>query len=225
MPPTPPMRHALLLLLLAAGCAPSRPTETDTEARPPEAAETDLDLLPIVRLEAGRADTLAADLFGRGALRFASHPDVRAARLGDGRVVVEALGGFTGLALLPFTASGADYALAVQSTAARAEAPGLRLEVEGLDPADPSLLRFSVRQPGVDAVVELDEEESPVALLDNRPFQDNAVDAFDGVVLLDLDAAGPGDQRLRVAVRTDGLVSNWVEVPLRDGRPLPGASG
>lgn len=102
----------------------------------------------------------------------------------------------------------------------------LHLRLVGPDEADPSVLRLAVHRLGADgrpAFVDIDEEEGVVALVDNRLLNDNAVDADFDDVGLDLDAAGAGPSRLRVAVHTDdGLVSNWVEVPLRDGRPTSG---
>ena len=108
-------------------------------------------------------------------------------------------------------------------TVAAAASGRLHLRLVGPEPSDPSVLRLAVHH--VDAeeapLVDIDEEEGVVALVGNRLLDDNAIDADYDDVGLDLDAAGDGAQRLRVAVRTDdGLVSNWVEVPLRDGRPV-----
>lgn len=216
---------AAALLSALAGC--STPRGGAASPSPPVVSQ-DVEpvhaVVPVVRVAAGEPDTLLlADLMGTTApVRFAPHPDVRLSPIGGGRVVVEARGGFAGLTLIPFEVGGSEYVLAVESEAPDGMAGRLHLRAEGAAPDDASLLRFSVRRTtaaGADTAAAIDEEEGVVALLDNRPFQDNAVDAFDGTVVLDLDAAGPGPQRLRVAVRADGLVSNWVEVLLFDGRP------
>lgn len=101
--------------------------------------------------------------------------------------------------------------------------PGrLHLRLVGPEEDDPSILRLAVHRLGADgedALVDIDEETGVVAFADNRLVNDNAIDADFGDVGLDLDAVGPSARRLRVAVRTDdGLVSNWVEVPLLGGR-------
>jgi hypothetical protein len=203
---TLPRALALTACAALAGCA-VRPSP------PPPAGG---DVLPIVRLEAGRPDTLTFSVGTATPARFAPPPGVRVEVLADGRVVVEARDGFADVAFVPFTVGDEAYALAVDA------APGpnrLSLTVEGIDGEDPTLLRFSVRPPSGSGV-SLDEEEGVVALLDDRPYPDNAVDAFDGTIVLDLDAAEPGHQRLRLAARTDDRVSNWVELDLVDGRPV-----
>jgi hypothetical protein len=197
----------VLVALLAgsavlAGCA---------ERPDPEAADA---ALPVVRLPPGGAGTVPLPALADDA-RFGPHPDVRAEALDGGRVLLRARDGFAGLALVPFTAGGEAYALAVDAAPAR----GLDLVVAGLDPEDPSVLRFSVRRSDGGPVA-LDEEEGVVALVGDRPYEDNAVDAYDGTALLDLDAAGPGPQRLRLAVREGGRVSRWTEIALLDGRPV-----
>ena len=200
---TRPARLSLVLLLaVLAGCAGPAPT-------PP--ADVDAALAPIVRVRAGRADTLAAPL---GAASFGDHPDVGVRALGDGRVVVEPRAGWSGVALVPFRAGGADGVLAVQATDG---APGLRLRLVGVADDDPSLLEFAVRRADGEAVA-LDEEEGVVALVGDRPFGDNAIDAFGDYVFLDLDETGAGRQTVRLAVRAGGAVSNWLAVEVEDGR-------
>lgn len=101
----------------------------------------------------------------------------------------------------------------------------LALDLVGPDPEAPDVLLFSLIRhdaSGTEVPTGIDEEEGVVALLGNQPFEDNAIDAFEDYVRLDLDAAGPGRQRLRLAARVDGLVSNWVEVDLVDGRLAEG---
>ena len=203
----PSVTLAALAVLTGCAGAPGPPAEGPPAGGP---------LLPIVRLEPGRADTLdlAARLGTSAPVRLAETPGLRTEVLDDGRVVVGAADGFADVALVPVQAGSETYALAVDAALAR----GLALQVEGPDPEDPSLLRFSVRRPDGGAL-DLDEEEGVVVLLDDRPYPDNAVDAFGGTAVLDLDAAGPGRARVRLAVRTDGLVSDWVEIGLVDGRP------
>ena len=65
------------------------------------------------------------------------------------------------------------------------------------------------------------EDTGIVLLVGDRVGSETAVD-FDPetrVVGIDLDVAGAGAHRLRVAARADGLVSNWVEVDVVDGQP------
>ncbi len=103
--------------------------------------------------------------------------------------------------------------------------PGrLVLTLVGMDPETPDLLLLSLTRfdaDGHEVPTEVEEEEGIIALLGNHPFQDNAVDAYENAVRLDLDAAGPDRQRLRLAARVDGIVSNWVALDLVDGRPVP----
>ena len=99
----------------------------------------------------------------------------------------------------------------------------LTLSLVGVDPESPDLLRFSLRRTdaaGAEVFSEIEEETGVVALLDGQVFQDNAIDAFDDYVVLDLDAAGRGRQRLRVIAQAEGLVSDWITVDLVDGRPV-----
>ena len=200
----PGVRLAALAAL--AGCA-------HAPLAPPAAEPA----LPIVRLEPGRTDTLDLGArLGTGApVHLGEAEGVRTEALGDGRVVIGAESGFADVVLVPVDVGPETYALAVDAARAR----GLALRVEGPDPEDPSLLRFSARRAGGGAL-DLDEEEGVVALLGDRPYPDNAVDAFGGTAVLDLDAAGPGRQRVRLLVRAGGLVSDWVEVVLVDGRPV-----
>lgn len=96
---------------LDASLDPSSPAAT---AALPEPVE---DVVPVVHVVAGRPDTLAvADLLGADlAVRFGRDPDVTVGKAGPDSVVVAARPGFSGLAVVPFMAGGADYALAVQS--------------------------------------------------------------------------------------------------------------
>ena len=199
---TRPARLSLVLLAVVVGCAGPAPT-------PP--ADVDAGLAPIVRVRAGRADTLAAPF---GATSFEAHPDVSVRALGDGRVVVEPRAGWSGVALVPFQTAEADGVLAVEATDA---APGLRLRLVGVADDDPSLLEFAVRREGGGAVL-LDEEEGVVALVGDRRFEDNAIDAFQDYVFLDLDETGAGRQTVRLAARAGGAVSNWLAVEVEDGR-------
>ena len=97
---------------LDASLDPSTPTSPTSLPEPIEA------LVPVVHVVAGQPDTLArADLLGVDLpVRFGRDPDVSVERVGADSVVVSAHPGFSGLAVVPFSAGGADYALAVQST-------------------------------------------------------------------------------------------------------------
>ena len=191
------VRPALAALALLAGCA-----------APPPAAPADDALAPIVRVRAGQADTLAA----LGADAFEGHPDVSVRTLADGRVVVAPRAGWSGVALVPFGAEGG--VLAVQAADGP---PRLRLRLVGVVDDDPSLVEFAVARADGSAVA-LDEEEGVVALVGDRPFGDNAVDAFGDYVFLDLDAVGAGRQTVRLAVRAGGDVSDWLAVEVADRR-------
>ncbi|HEX8386712.1 MAG TPA: alpha-amylase family glycosyl hydrolase [Rubricoccaceae bacterium] len=106
----------LALLVCAAGCAAGRPDAVDVPAAGP--AETSLAAVaPVVRVVAGRPDTLVvADLLGPGReARWGESADVSARDAGDGRVVIAAREGFSGLAVVPFTVDGAAYGLAVEA--------------------------------------------------------------------------------------------------------------
>lgn len=215
------LRLAIVPFLAAlAGCTGA----LDAPARGDEPVES---LVPIVRMTAGQPDTLLVrDLIGTDApARFGEHPNARIVPLGAGRIVVETPGDFSGLAQVPFEVEGARYVLVVESTIEGPGAPEgeLILKLVGVDAEEPDVLAFSVLRldaTGAEVPSELDEETAIVALLDNRPFEDNAIDAFDDYARLDLDAAGPGRQRLRLAARVDGLVSDWIALDLVDGRPV-----
>lgn len=204
------MTRLLLGLVLAAslvGCAaPAPPSDSSTVALP----SADAALVPIARVRAGRVDTVAIALSDA---TFGSASGVEVRDLGGGLVAVTTGAGWPGVSLVPFRAGGEEAALAVASTAP----PGLQLRLVGVAADDPSLLEFSLRRPD-GAPFEIDEEEGVVALLGDRAFGDNAIDAFDDYVFLDLDAAGAGRQTLRLAARADGLVSNWLAVEVEDGR-------
>lgn len=208
---------ALALLAALAGCAGGAPP-----AAPPPAAVPDADavLAPVLRVEAGRADTLdAAPLGAGGAVAFGAHPDVTVTPAGGTRVAVAARAGWSGIALVPFRTAGdpgAGRAVAVQAVRPGG-AGALRLRLVGVPRHDPSLVEFAVaRADG--GPVELDEEEGVVALVGDRVYGDNAVDAFEDYVFLDLDAVGAGRQTVRLAVRTDDAASGWLAVEVEDGR-------
>lgn len=127
------MRALAFALLLAAGpalvagCATSPPATLPAAppgapASPPAMAALDPDplggvVVPVVRVVAGRADTLvAADLLGRALdVTWGTHADVRVTPASGGRIAVTARDGFAGVALVPFTVAGERFALAVQS--------------------------------------------------------------------------------------------------------------
>ncbi len=203
-------RLALALLLPLAGCTAGRQPTADPADGP----------LPVVRVTAGVPDTLA--LGGRlGGARFGAHPSARVRALRDGRVVVETPAGFSGLAQVPL--AGRDAVLVVESRVEGPDAPSgtLRLDLDGPDPEHPDILQLTLTRldaAGREVPSGIDEEAGIVALLGDRPFQDNAIDAHENLVRLDLDAAGPGRQRLRLAARVGGLVSNWIALDLVDGR-------
>lgn len=114
------MRLVLVLVLALGGCAgvappPAAPAPASSAAPDPLAGIT----APVVRVVAGRADTLiAADLFGAGIVpRWGAHADVSVTAQPDGRLVVHAREGFAGVALVPFTLAGVrePYVLAVEA--------------------------------------------------------------------------------------------------------------
>ena len=79
-----PDRRLLLVLLAAAGCTASRPDAVDVPAVAARPAEA---VAPVVRLVAGRADTLVvADLLGPGVVPLVHRAGRRRAR-GRRRVV------------------------------------------------------------------------------------------------------------------------------------------
>ena len=203
-PPT-----ALALLVALAGCAGGVPP-----AAPPP---VDAGLAPVLRVEAGRADTLdAAPLGAGGAVAFGAHPDVALASAGGTRVAVRPRAGWSGIALVPFETAADAGVVAVHAVTAGG-AGGLALRFVGVADHDPSLVEFAVRRAD-GGPVELDEEEGVVALVGDDVFGDNAVDAFEDYVFLDLDAVGAGRRTVRLAVRGDGLTSDWLAVEAEDGR-------
>ncbi len=115
------------LLSLTGGCATAPPASAPASSPAvPPALVASMDVaadplggtvVPVVRVVAGRTDTLvAADLLGRELdVTWESTPDVTIVPAGGGRIAVTARDGLAGVALVPFTAGGADYVLAVQS--------------------------------------------------------------------------------------------------------------
>ena len=186
-----------------AACAPAPPSGPASGPAP----------LPIVRLAPGAADTVDVRHLDVVA---ASAPDgLRAALLADGRLVVRAGPGFEGI---DFVQLGGEHVLPVQSNNARDD---VQLSLVGPRPGDPSVLDVAFRYVGAGEPPELDEEDA-VALWGDEVVSDNAsdVDVADGVVGVDLDAVGTERRRLRVAVRSGALVSNWVEVEVENRRPV-----
>ncbi|MFN3597089.1 MAG: alpha-amylase family glycosyl hydrolase [Rubricoccaceae bacterium] len=114
----------LVLAALAAGC--SAPPALAPDAALPDASASGTAtgaapdalpaVVPVVRLVAGRADTLDAyDLLGTDAApAFGPHPDVEA-RFEAGRIVLRARAGFEGVAAIPFALGGQAYALAAEA--------------------------------------------------------------------------------------------------------------
>jgi glycosidase len=115
------MRPTVLLALIVcvAGCSAGRPDAVDVPAAGP--AESDEGrfeaVAPVVRVVAGRPDTLvAADLLGPGReAEWGETADVSARDAGDGRVVIAARDGFSGLAVVPYTVDGEAGGLAVEA--------------------------------------------------------------------------------------------------------------
>lgn len=106
-------------------------------------------------------------------------------------------------------------------TVAPAVAGRLHLRLAVPEAGAPGVLRLAIHRLGAageDALAGVGEG-GVVALLDNRLLPGDVIEAdYDGITL-DLGTAEAGTQHLRVAVYTDsGLVSNWVAVPLADGR-------
>ena len=135
--------------------------------------------------------------------------------LGDGRVVVEPRAGWSGVALVPFQTRA--RRTACSRSRRRTPRSGLRLRLVGVADDDPSLLEFAVRREGGGAVL-LDEEEGVVALVGDRRFEDNAIDAFQDYVFLDLDETGAGRQTVRLAVAGG---RGGLELARRRGRGRP----
>jgi glycosidase len=99
-------------------------------------------------------------------------------------------------------------------------APGaLRLRLDGRSGAQAA---FSVERTDADgrAVLTALDDADVVALFDNRPVPASAVQVSGAGLRVDLSAAPRGLAHLRLAVSQSGLVSNWTETPLYDGRPL-----
>ena len=105
------MLRRLALLTSLAGCAGA------ADAPLPEAGPVGRPI-PLVHVVAGRPDTLSVSaLLGPGRVpQWGEHPDVQVSPLRDGRLIVEAPAGFSGVAQVPFTVDGAPYVLAVESS-------------------------------------------------------------------------------------------------------------
>ena len=215
-------RAAAVLLVAASGCTPH--SAPRPPAPPPDASLALADTaagpvgapLPIVDLRDGRSDTLAlAALIGADApVSFLAHPGATVHDVGDGRVVLRAAPDAAVPVLVPFEVDGVRYVIATRPT----EPAALRLRLDGLDAADPSLLVFvAARHDG--APPALDDEDG-IALAGNRVLEENALDVFEDRLVLDLDAVGPGRRRIRVIAAPPAEVSNWVEVDVLDGRPV-----
>jgi len=109
---------------LVAGCATAPPVTPPAAAPASPAPMADAAdplggvVVPVVRVVAGRADTLvAADLFGRDlSVTWGTHADVRVTPASGGRLAVVARDGFSGVALVPFTVAGETRVLAVQAS-------------------------------------------------------------------------------------------------------------
>ena len=106
---------ALSFLLGLAGCAAPRPAAVDVPVAAAARAEA---AAPVIRVVAGRADTLvAADLLGPGvaAQWGPGTEDVRVTDTGDGRLAIAVRDGFSGLAVVPYAVGGAPRGLAVEA--------------------------------------------------------------------------------------------------------------
>ena len=199
------MRLCLVLLLAAAGCSPEAPEAPD--------------VVPVVRVQAGaaRAVAVARVLGSAASVRLDPPAGVRARAAADGRLEISA--DRAGLVTVPFQTDRQSGVLAVHAVGAEG---ALRLAIVGVEPEHPDVLRFAVTRldrTGRPVPPGLDDEGSVVALVGDALYPENAVDAFDDYVRLDLDAVGLGRHRLRVAAQVDGLVSNWIGLDLVDGRP------
>lgn len=215
------MRLALATLALAVvGCGPS----DAPPAPPPDASLALADTasgplagpLPSVAIRDGRSDTLAvADLLGTdAAATFPAQDGVEVEAMGDGRIVIRVADDATRPVLIPVEVGGVGYVLVARE--AGAPSPSLALAVEGVDPADPSLLVFRARSAdGSDLML---DDEDGLGLVDDRRLEENALDIFADRLVLDLDAVGPGRRRIRVIAASPDAVSDWAEVDVVDGR-------
>ena len=205
----------LWTVLVVAGC--SQPAAPPLAAGGPAPA-----VLPVVVVAPGAADTLAAGLDVRP--RDSARGPVRVSAAADGRAVVTAGPEAQGLHVVPLAADGGRSVLLVR--VARPSRGGLRLLPLGVDPDDPSLVRFEARSVAADGSAslpeEVDDEEGVVALDGDRLLDDNAVffDPPAGEIAVDLDALGPGRRLLRLVIRDGARVSAVVGVPVLDRRAL-----
>lgn len=214
------MRLLLCSLVLMVGC-----TSRDAPPAPPPAASLALAdtasgplsaPLLAVEIRGGTSDTLSvAGLLGTDdAVTFLPHPGAEVDTLGDGRVVVRVAEDAPRPVLIPVEVGGVGYVLVARDVPDRA--PALTLRVDGLDPADPSLLVFTARAADGPALM-LDDEDG-IGLVDDRRLEENALDIHADRLVVDLDAVGPGRRRVRVIATPPGAVSNWAEVEVVDGQ-------
>ncbi|WP_412061671.1 hypothetical protein [Rubrivirga sp. IMCC45206] len=198
----------LALALILAACSPSPPAGPVAEP------------VPVVRVVPGGSATADLSGYPGAALGAPESDSLRVAMGPGGMATVTARTTFEGLALVPFSAGGESYVIAVE---APVEGAGrLALTVVGPRPGDPSVLDLDLRQfdaAGRATEITVDEDTGVVVLVGDRIPSETAVDlAPDGRIGIDLDATGPGAHRIRVAARVGGLVSAWVAVTARDGR-------
>lgn len=198
----------LALALSLAACAPSPPLAPVPEP------------LPVVRVVPGGSASVDVSAYPDVAWGAPESDSLRVAAGPGGTAVVSALATFEGLSLVPFTAGGEAYMVAVE---APVEGAGrLALTLVGPRPGDPSVLDLDLHQfdaSGRETEITVDEDTGIVVLIGDRLPSETSVDlAPDGRVGIDLDAAAPGAHRLRVAARAGGLVSPWIAVTVRDRR-------
>lgn len=204
---------AALAVAAVGGCS-ALPFPAAPEAPPPAVDAP----LPAVTVRPG--STAVVDVSRYAPVAVDPPPGLDVDVSADGWATVRVGDGFRGLALVPFTSGGERYAIAVQHPAG---AGALDLRRLGLRAEDPTVLELALRQRGVDGrevALTVDEDTGIVLLVGDRIGSETAVD-FDPetqVVGVDLDVTGAGAHRLRVAARADGLVSNWIEVVVVDGR-------
>ncbi|HEX8298738.1 MAG TPA: alpha-amylase family glycosyl hydrolase, partial [Rubricoccaceae bacterium] len=110
-----------LALLAVAGCVSPRYGAVDVPPAPAE-ERTAEPVVPVVRVVAGRADTLlTADLLGPGlAAVWGASGDATATDVGGGRVAVAAREGFSGLTVVPYTVDGGPHDGALRGLAVEA---------------------------------------------------------------------------------------------------------
>ncbi|PAP75194.1 hypothetical protein [Rubrivirga marina] len=210
---------ALCLVALAlqwSSCAGS-PGSSDAPAVSPDAPAVETPL-PVVTVSPGRVATVDMSRYASVVFEPPAGIDVDVSEGGEASIRVG--DGFRGLDLVPFAAGSQRYAVAVQNPTGSGR---LALDRVGIRPDDPSVLDLDLRQFDADGQrteLTVDEDTGVVVLLGDRVASDNSVDLdpATGRLGVDLDVAGPGAHRLRVAARADGLVSEWVAVDVVDGR-------